>query len=227
MVNIKKKYISRNKKKTVSKNKKNKSKKNKVIYNRSRFSGGMSRFSGGMSRFSGGSSNSDTNKKESIVINYPDIVIDNVSNGIDITGKNYNGAPNVIINNSDPNKIYMLTMTDPDAPDGNEEKYKNTNKVFVHWVYIQTSDNKQIYIPYYPPSPPKGIHRYQFHLYDITNKKDKKTEIISSRDLSILKVTNEELNKPGFRKEYYEKLNSFLIQYTQILKLEYKVTSNN
>ena len=162
--------------------------------------------------------------KESMVINYPDIVIDNVSNGIDITGKNYNDAPNVIINNSDPNKIYMITMIDIDVPNGNEEEYKNSNKVFIHWVYIQTLDNKQFLIPYYPPSPPHGTHRYQFHLYDITNKKDENS---SSSDLSILKVTNEELNKPGFRTEYYQKLNSFLIQYTKILKLEFTVTSNN
>ena len=162
--------------------------------------------------------------KESMVINYPDIVIDYGANVIDITGKNYNDAPNVIINNSDPNKIYMISMIDIDVPNGNEEEYKNSNKVFIHWVYIQTLDNKQFLIPYYPPSPPHGTHRYQFHLYDITNKKDENS---SSSDLSILKITNEELNKPGFRTEYYQKLNSFLTEYTKLLKLEFTVTSNN
>ena len=162
--------------------------------------------------------------KESMVINYPDILIDYGDNVIDITGKNYNDAPNVIINNSDPNKIYMISMIDIDVPNGNEEEYKNSNKVFIHWVYIQTLDNKQFLIPYYPPSPPHGTHRYQFHLYDITNKKDENS---SSSDLSILKITNEELNKPGFRTEYYQKLNSFLTEYTKLLKLEFTVTSNN
>ena len=211
-----KKTRNKNKTKNVSRNKKSRSKKNKIIYN-----GGMNSFSGGMSRFSGGS---NSNKKESVVIYYPDIVI---ADGIDITGKKYNDAPHVIINNLDPKKIYMVTMIDIDAPDGNDEKYKNTNKVFVHWVYIQTPDKKIIFIPYSPPAPPKGTHRYQFHLYDITNKKDKKTEKISSTDLTILKVSKEELNKPGIRKEYFEKLKSFLTQFTQILTLECKVSSDD
>jgi phosphatidylethanolamine-binding protein (PEBP) family uncharacterized protein len=104
---------------------------------------------------------------ESLSISYPGII---QLNNIDLTGKPniYNIAPTVVINNAVPNKIYMVTMTDPDAPNGMEETDKSKNHVFTHWVYIQQNNTKTEYVPYAPPSPPKGTHRYQFKLYDVS-----------------------------------------------------------
>ena len=105
---------------------------------------------------------------ESLSISYPGIA---QLNNIDLTGKSdiYNKKPTVVINNANPNKIYMVTMTDPDAPNGMEEGTdKGTNHVFTHWVYIQQNNTKTEYVPYAPPSPPIGTHRYQFKLYDVT-----------------------------------------------------------
>jgi len=105
---------------------------------------------------------------ESLSISYPGIT---QLNNIDLTGKSdiYNKKPTVVITNEDPNKIYMVTMTDPDAPNGMEEGIdKGKNLVFTHWVYIQQNNTKTEYVPYAPPSPPKGTHRYQFKLYDVT-----------------------------------------------------------
>ena len=71
-------------------------------------------------------------------------------------------------------------MTDPDAPYGmNIINSKNTtttntkNHNYTHWIYLQDMRNKNttstILFKYAPPSPPYGIHRYQFKLYDVTN----------------------------------------------------------
>ena len=105
-------------------------------------------------------------KSESLTISYSGLII---SNNIDLTGKNTysNKEPSIVINNAIPNKIYMVTMTDPDAPNGKNNT--NNNFTFTHWVYIQQNKKTLVYVPYLPPAPPSGIHRYQFNLYDVTD----------------------------------------------------------
>ena len=57
----------------------------------------------------------------------------------------------------DKNKMYTLLMIDPDAP----------NPEYLHWLIVNISkDKNNILIPYAPPTPPSGIHRYVFYLYE-------------------------------------------------------------
>ena len=122
----------------------------------------------------------------------------------------------------------MVTMTDPDAPNG---KDATDNYRFIHWVYIQIQSKKQkvVFVPYTPPSPPKGIHRYQFNLYDITNKTfDTNPKKISSVDLSNLRASKEDMEKNDFRKTYNNKLSSFLeLKFKLLFTSEYKVISKD
>ena len=128
----------------------------------------------------------------------------------------------------------MITMTDPDAPNGDDKKYELTNKVYVHWVYIQEQEKKKkiVFVPYAPPSPPNGTHNYIFRLYDITDKlvsKDSVPTKISANDLTELKLSRDELNKSDFRITYNSKLLSFLnLQGCKKIgnDIKYRVTSN-
>ena len=180
----------------------------------------------------GGSSNitelrpKPESKPESLLIYYPGLII---SNNQDLTGKDkfYNKEPTVIITNANPNKLYMVTMTDPDAPNGEGNP---NNFVFTHLVYIKSDKAKIIYVPYSPPTPPQGIHRYQFNLYDITNKSfDSSSPVkLSASDLLILRATKEEINEPNFRKTYNNKLSSFLkLKFKPVFTIQYKVTSKD
>lgn len=182
--------------------------------------------SGGSGRGGSGDRNNNTKKPISLIIFYGGIII---KNDIDLTGKslNYNKEPNIVINNALPNRLYMVTMTDPDAPNGEENP--NNNFVFTHWVYIQSQITKKkiIFIPYSPPTPPSGTHRYQFNLYDITTKTvNNVITKLTTNDLAILKINEEEMNKPDFRKTYNEKLVSFLQSFTPIFTIQYKVSNN-
>jgi phosphatidylethanolamine-binding protein (PEBP) family uncharacterized protein len=174
---------------------------------------------------------------ESLVISYSSTYKNSkqifINNNIDLTGKDdyYINIPSILIINANPNKLYMVTMIDPDAPYGeNAENAKNKNNGYIHLVYIQTNKSKIIYVPYAPPSPPMGIHRYQFNLYDITNKSIYNVQKhIASTDLQIIKVTKEDMNKPDFRKAYNEKLLSFLNirGFKLLFTIQFKVTSKD
>ena len=82
--------------------------------------------------------------------------------------------PTVEITGLTPRSKYLLTMTDPDAPNG---KGAAGNHVWTHWVLIlssgtgtdgrATSTGARVIVPYAPPSPPRGRHRYEFRLYGI------------------------------------------------------------
>jgi len=91
----------------------------------------------------------------------------------------YTNPPIINIKNA-KNKYYLITMTDPDAPYGMNTTMNTTknNHTYTHWVYLQemintkntnTTNTKIELVPYAPPTPPFGIHRYQFKLYDISN----------------------------------------------------------
>lgn len=173
-------------------------------------------------KFYKGGGSSNVNNKESLTISYPDIII---NDNIDLTNKNYQKQPIVIINNAIPNKIYLVTMTDPDAPNG---EGNSSNFVYTHWVYIQTKAIKMVYVPYSPPSPPGGIHRYQFNLYDITNKLANNISAkMNATDLNVLRLSKDELAKTDARKNYNDKLESFLkLNFKKLFTIQYKVNSN-
>jgi phosphatidylethanolamine-binding protein (PEBP) family uncharacterized protein len=52
---------------------------------------------------------------------------------------------------AEPDKSYALIMSDPDAPAAD----------WLHWLIV---DNKRTLVPYNPPAPPVGEHRYIFYL---------------------------------------------------------------
>ena len=178
-------------------------------------------------KYIGGSNSSlGNNKKEFLKIFYNDVII---VDDINITGKDYKTEPTVVVNNADPKKIYMITMTDPDAPNGEQEKDKTINRTYTHWVYIQTENKKIIFVPYSPPAPPHGTHRYRFNLYDITNKTyNNKSEKITSGDLSSLRLTKEQLQIPTFRKSYNKKIKAFLkLNFKKLFRIQFKVNSDD
>jgi phosphatidylethanolamine-binding protein (PEBP) family uncharacterized protein len=175
--------------------------------------------------------NKDKNEKdESLIIYYSTNII---SNNKDLTGQDaiFNKEPNVAITNSKPNKIYMITMTDPDAPNG---EGNSNNFVHTHWVYVivnkkidnKIKQEKIIFMPYSQPTPPSGTHRYQFNLYDISNKTvDAKTVKLEARDLMVLRLNDDEKLNPD-RKKYSDNLESFLKIFKSKFAIQYKVTAN-
>jgi phosphatidylethanolamine-binding protein (PEBP) family uncharacterized protein len=51
--------------------------------------------------------------------------------------------------------LYTLIMSDPDAPAAD----------WLHWLVINNDGtSKQELVPYNPPAPPSGLHRYIFYL---------------------------------------------------------------
>jgi hypothetical protein len=91
----------------------------------------------------------------------------NIVNGQMLSKSTVAAVPKIIINDPTPipNSQYLIVMTDPDAPMG----------TFTHMVavYTNTNTNKgniQYHVPYYEPTPPSGIHRYQFRLFNFTGK---------------------------------------------------------
>ena len=79
-------------------------------------------------------------------------------------------------------------MTDPDAPNG--EDRTSENFTFTHWVF--TMINGQInntFVSYYPPSPPKGTHRYQFNLYDISSINTDELKVNNNNNADYYKTT--------------------------------------
>jgi phosphatidylethanolamine-binding protein (PEBP) family uncharacterized protein len=169
-------------------------------------------------------------KDESLIIYYYNNII---SNNKDLTGQDaiFNKEPHVVITNAKPNKIYIITMTDPDAPNG---EGNSNNFVYTHWVYVivnkkidnKIKQEKIIFMPYTPPTPPSGTHRYQFNLYDISNKTvDAKTVKLEARDLMVLRLNDDEKLNPD-RKKYSDNLESFLKIFKSKFTIQYKVTAN-
>lgn len=124
---------------------------------------------------------------ESLSILYNGQSIVNDSN---ITGIiDYSKAPQITINNSDMNKIYLITMTDPDAPNGIENK--RGNFTYTHWVFTQKGNNNKSYnefVSYTPPSPPKGTHRYIFKLYDVSMIDTKELKVNNNNNADYYKT---------------------------------------
>ena len=127
-------------------------------------------------------SNNNTKKQnsnlENLKVSYPDTFLQSIKNTQDISQfpNIYKNAPQITILNA-KSKLYLITMTDPDAPYGmsNNNTSNAKNHTYTHWIYLQDMRKKSntntttILVPYAPPSPPYGIHRYQIKLYDMSN----------------------------------------------------------
>ena len=196
-------------------------------------------------------SNTKTKKNNSqleyLTLSYPDTLLQTIKNNQDITHINnvstiYSKPPKITIRNA-KSKLYLITMTDPDAPNGIQKtmnKTTQTNKInqspnhtsnhtYTHWVYVQdmrkqnttntsitqasnTQASTTIIVPYAPPTPPKGIHRYQFKMYDITN--------VPQPILDALK------NPTLDRNTYYRNNLKNVLKYKLNILFQYKVNSN-
>jgi phosphatidylethanolamine-binding protein (PEBP) family uncharacterized protein len=100
-----------------------------------------------------------------------------------------------------------------------------TNRTYTHWVYLQdmrdtiqlkNQTKNRVLVKYAPPSPPNGIHRYQFQLYDITN--------LPQTILATLK-NNKNRNNNINRSTYYENNLKQLNEYKINKSFQYKVNS--
>ena len=165
-------------KKKKSTNKKSKNKKSKTInkYNNKKYSESRLQIGG---------------EGQSLSILYGERQINN--NELLPSTFDYSKAPTITIDNAingaSNDNIYLITMTDPDAPNGIENKLGNFT--FTHWVFTQINGKiNETFLSYSPPSPPRGIHRYQFNLYDVS--------MIDNNELNILHKNNKNNTK------YYE-----------------------
>ena len=170
--------------------------------------------------------NSNTKKQnsklESLKVSYPDTFLQSIKNTQDISQfpNIYKNAPQITILNAKP-KLYLITMTDPDAPYGmsNNNTSNSKNHTYTHWIYLQdmrkkpntnkstnTTKSTKTLFTYAPPSPPYGIHRYHFKLYDVTNVSQTtldtiKKNINNTLDRNIDYISNKTL-KPISQVEY-------------------------
>ena len=162
-------------------------------------------------------------KLESLKVSYPDTLLQSIKNTQDLTQYSniYKNAPQITILNAKP-KLYLITMTDPDAPYGmsNNNTSNAKNHTYTHWIFLQdirkksntnksTNTTKTLFT-YAPPSPPYGIHRYQFKLYDVTNVSPItldtiKKNINNSQDRNIDYISNKTLKPIA---EFQYKVNS-------------------
>ena len=91
-----------------------------------------------------------------------------VVNGQDLTNEWNNeqlkAQPDINIPNAISVKTYLITMTDPDAPNG---QGASGNHIWTHYVITMKNGNiEKVIVPYQQPSPPHGIHRYEIKVYD-------------------------------------------------------------
>ncbi|KAJ7298255.1 hypothetical protein O6H91_13G066500 [Diphasiastrum complanatum] len=90
-----------------------------------------------------------------------------VTNGCEIKPSATLLPPSVqIAGRYEDGSLFTLVMTDPDAPSPSEP----TMKEWVHWIVTDipgatdVTKGREI-VPYTPPKPPIGIHRYVFALF--------------------------------------------------------------
>lgn len=174
---------------------------------------------------------------EYLKLSYPDTVLQTIKNNQDITNipsinnvsTIYSKPPKITIQNA-KSKLYLISMTDSDAPNGIQKTMNNPTKqnhTYTHWVYLQDMRKKnttntsntppptQIIVSYAPPTPPKGIHRYQFKIYDLTNLPQTILDTIKN------KINN---NNPD-RNTYYRNNLKKLLKYKLNTMFQYKVNS--
>jgi phosphatidylethanolamine-binding protein (PEBP) family uncharacterized protein len=174
---------------------------------------------------------------EYLQVYYPDTLLQTINNNQDISNipnvsSIYQNQPKVTIKNAQ-SKLYLITMTDPDAPYGvkiNKSNLNNPakkNHTYTHWVYLQDMRNTKTnstnttnktnttnsLVNYAPPSPPYGIHRYQFKIYNVTT--------VSQTILDTLKQSNTNLDRNNYNKNNLKNL----IKYKIKSLFQYKVNS--
>lgn len=125
-----------------------------------------------------------------------------------IEGKKYNlndvqNKP--IISFKPGNTLKTIIMIDPDAP-------SRLNPIYKYWLHYLIVNNKDIVIPYEPPTPPKksGPHRYQIYLL---SQKDR---------LDPVKIRNSVTERKNFN------FNNFIEEYgLTIIYSTYFITEND
>lgn len=94
--------------------------------------------------------------KGNIQVSYNDKIIDY---GDKVTKEETKEAPTIKYKKQ-PDKLYTLIMTDPDAPSAKNPEYRH----FLHWLVVNQSETSSgdIINEYIGPSPPEGsgVHRY-------------------------------------------------------------------
>ena len=133
----------------------------------------------------------------------------------------YNTKPTVKFNNPLQNHTYLITLTDPDAPNGFEIDKSITaqNHTYTHWVYTYTYSNTNssitnqvsTIVPYTPPRPPKGTHRYVFKIYDLPSDMVSSLKMDMNIDMNIDTNSNYYVNKLKKLIKYQTK---FILYYT-------------
>lgn len=85
----------------------------------------------------------------------------------------------------DKNKVYTIMMIDCDPP----SRENPINRYWLHWLII---NNNQEINPYNPPNPPKnsGDHRYNFCIFEQSNKIDLK-EILERPKFNVEKFVQD------------------------------------
>jgi phosphatidylethanolamine-binding protein (PEBP) family uncharacterized protein len=161
---------------------------------------------------SGGATNADI----TISIQYAAIGNNNIANGSDLTAEHRAGKlvkePTVNLESVGvlDNQKYLIVMYDPDAPNGMSA---GGNNIYIHWIFIQTgtsnnSDSRNIITEYAQPSPPRGTHRYQFHIYNAAE--------LTKNDIAALQQSGRDFNAEVMNKLTMMKHNP----------LEYKVLAS-
>lgn len=101
--------------------------------------------------------------------NFLEVVYDDelkVDSGNVLTPRQVKNAP-VVTWRTNPNQLYTLLMTDPDAP----SRDAPTNREVRHWLIVNITENNvrngQVLVEYRGSGPPKdtGLHRYVFLLF--------------------------------------------------------------
>ena len=87
-------------------------------------------------------------------------------------------------------KLYTLVMWDPDVP-------PQIQPGFVHWLVTNIENPNDIYknqvLKYKGPSPPSGIHRYYFGLFEL--KYISKTEYETKGESIVTEKTNDAIKQ--------------------------------
>jgi len=140
-------------------------------------------------------------KGQSLLISYGEKQINN--NELLPNTFDYSKAPTITIDNAidgvSNDNIYLITMTDPDAPNREDGEDMNGKITYTHWVFTRKCNDDKTYkefVSYAPPSPPKGsgTHHYQFNLYDV-----------SKINTDGLKVNNNNLERTTYFENIFKK----------------------
>ena len=136
-----------------------------------------------------------------------------ITYGTYLTQQNCSREPIIKLFNISNIYTYLIIMTDNDAPKGLDNP--KSNHTFIHWIYTQKANIINTYMNYIPPTPPLGIHKYYFSLYNITKNYNliiqKIKTITNSNDRHIISANQNIINyleRFKIGKEFYYKVKS-------------------